>query len=57
MDYKKILLKLAEKYNETPENVEKEMEKAIRSADIHCDVEEFILKVSDSIITNMQNRL
>lgn len=50
MNYKEILFKIAKENNTTPFEVEKEMQNALRLANIDCNVKEFILGVSGLIL-------
>lgn len=49
MDYKKILQSVADEYNTTPEDVEKEIKDAIKSADLNITPQLFIALVTAKI--------
>ncbi len=50
MNYKEILSKIAKENNTTPFEVEREMQSALRMANIDCNAEEFIAMVSGMIL-------
>ncbi len=50
MNYKEMLFKIAKENNTTPFEVEKEMQDALRLANIDCSVKEFIMMVSGLIL-------
>ena len=49
MDYKKILQAVADEYNTTPEEVEKEIKDAIRSAGLNITPQLFIAIVTAKV--------
>lgn len=50
MKYKEILSRIAKENNTTPFEVEKEMQDALRIANIDCNVEDFIIMVSSMVL-------